>query len=91
MLCTSATALRQSIFNFGTLEVHAKTIEQLFRDLLFPDDAALVADTERALQHHMSCFAEAAQLFGLDVNLKKTEASISLHPEKSTDHPTSLS
>ena len=27
----------------------------------------------KALQHRTSCFAETAQLFGLEVNLKKTE------------------
>ena len=42
-------------------------------DLLFADDAALVAHTQRALQRITSCFAESAQLFGLEVSLKKTE------------------
>ena len=42
-------------------------------DLLFTDDAALVAHTQRALQRITSCFAESAQLFGLEVSLKKTE------------------
>ena len=32
---------------------------------LFADNAALVAYTERALQHITPCFAEAAQLFEL--------------------------
>ena len=31
------------------------------------------AHSERALQHLTSCFAEAAQLFGLEVSLKKME------------------
>ena len=44
----------------------------MLRDLLFADDADLVAQTERALQYLISCFPEAAQLFGLDVSLKKT-------------------
>ena len=62
-----------SLFNLRRLQAHTKTREQLFRDLLFADDAALVAHTERALQRLTSCFAEAAQLFGLEVSLKKTE------------------
>ena len=62
-----------SLFNLRRLQAHTKTSEQLFRDLLFADDAALVAHTERALQRSTSCFAEAAQLFGLEVSLKKTE------------------
>ena len=74
-----------SLFNLRRLQAHTKTREQLIRDLLFPDDAALVAHSERALQCLTSCFAEAAELFGLQVSLKKTEV---LHqpaaPGKST-------
>ncbi len=47
-----------------------KSFEQLFRDLLFADDTALVAHIERALQHLISCFAKAAQFFELEVSLK---------------------
>ena len=65
--------LDSSLFNLKRLHSHTKTIEQLFHDLLFADDAALIAHTERALQHITSCFAEAAQLFRLEVSLKKTE------------------
>ena len=50
-----------------------KTLEQLFRDLFFADDAALVVQTERGLQRLISCFAEAAKLYGLEVSLKKNE------------------
>ena len=62
-----------SQFNLRRLHAHTESLEQLFRDLLFADDAALVAHTERALQHLTSCFAEAVQFFGLEVSLKKTE------------------
>ena len=68
-----------SLFNLRRLHAHTKTLEQLFCDLLFIDNAALVAHTERALQHLTSCFAEAAQLFGLKVNLKKTVLHHSPH------------
>ena len=37
------------------------------------DDAALVAHTKRAPRHLTSSFAETAQLFGLEVSLKKAE------------------
>ena len=47
--------------------------ERLIQDLLFTDDAALVAHTEGALQRVTSCFADALRLFGLEVSLKKTE------------------
>ena len=62
-----------SLFNLRRLQAHTKTREQLIRYLLFTDDAALVAHSERALQCLTSCFTEAAQLFGLQVGLKKTE------------------
>ena len=62
-----------NLFNLMRPHVHTKTLEQLFRDLLFADNAALVAHTKRALQRLTSCFAEAVPLFGLEVSLKKTE------------------
>ena len=62
-----------SLFNLRRLQAHTKTFEQLIRDFLFADDAALVAHSESALQCLTSSFAEAAQLFGLEVSLKKTE------------------
>ncbi|XP_063615914.1 uncharacterized protein LOC134789139 [Penaeus indicus] len=65
--------LEGSLFKLRRLHANTKTLEQLIRDLLFADDAALVAHTERVLQRLTSCFAAAAQLFGLEVSLKKTE------------------
>ena len=62
-----------SLFNLRRLQAHTKTCERLIMDLLFADDAALVSHTQRALQRITSCFAESAQLFGLEVSLKKTE------------------
>ena len=62
-----------SLFNLRRQYAHTKTLEQLFHDLHFTDDAAVVAHTERTLQHLTSSFAEAAQLFGLVVTLKKTK------------------
>ena len=62
-----------SLFNLRRLQAHTKTLERMFRDLFFADDAGLVAHTESALQRLTSCFAEAAQLFGLEISLKKTE------------------
>ena len=62
-----------NLFNLRRLQAHTKTYQSLIKDLLFADDAALVAHTQRALQRITSCFAESAQLFGLEVSLKKTE------------------
>ena len=54
----------------------------MFQNLLFADDAAFVAHIESALQRLTSCFAEAAQLFGLEVSLKKTEVLYHPAPRK---------
>ena len=51
-----------SLFNLRRQQAHTNTYEQLIKDLLFADDAALVAHTERALQRITSCFAECAAL-----------------------------
>ena len=56
-----------NLFNLRRQHTHTKTLEQLFHDLLFTDNTALVAHIKRALQRLSSCFVEAAQL------LKKTE------------------
>ena len=66
-----------NLFSLRRLQAHTKTKEKLTRELLFADDADFVAHTESAMQRITSCFTEAAQLFTLEVNLKKTEV---LHP-----------
>ena len=52
-------------------------------------DATIVADIESATQRITSCFAEAAQLFGLEICMKKTEVlhQLALHEEY---HPPSI-
>ena len=55
------------------LDDEDKTQEWLIQDLLFADDAALIAYSERALQRITTYFAVAAQLFSLEVSIKKTE------------------
>ena len=71
-----------SLFKLRRLQTHTKTCKQLVRDLLFANDAALVTHTERALQHLTSCFAETAELFDFEVNLKKTEVFHQPAPEE---------
>ena len=75
-----------SLFNLRPLQAYRKTLEQLFRELLFVA-AAIVVRTETALQHITSCFAEAAQLFGLKVSLKKTEILHQPSPSQDAHHP----
>ena len=79
-----------NLFNLRRLQAHTKTQEQLIQDLLFADDTALVAHTERALQRLTSCFAEAAQLFGLEISLKKTEVLHQSAPQEEY-HPPHIS
>ncbi|XP_072163919.1 uncharacterized protein [Diadema setosum] len=55
-----------SLFNLRRLQAHTKTHELLVRELLFADDAALVAHSESALQRLTSCFAVTAKAFGLE-------------------------
>lgn len=66
-VCTSRYYLDGSLFNLQCLQ------ERLIWDLLFADNAALIAYTERALWSVMSCSADGGLLFSLKVSLKKTE------------------
>ena len=78
-----------SQFILRHLQAHTKTLEYLVQELLFADDAALVAHTENALQRVTSCFAEAAQLFSLEVSWRRQRFFISPPPRKRTAYPTS--
>ena len=51
-----------NLFN-RRLHADSTTLEQMFHDLLFAEDAVVVAHTERALQHITSWFAEDALVF----------------------------
>uniref|UniRef100_K7EZV3 Reverse transcriptase domain-containing protein n=1 Tax=Pelodiscus sinensis TaxID=13735 RepID=K7EZV3_PELSI len=64
-------------------------MEKLIRELLFADDAALLAHTEAAMQRITSCFAKTAQHFGLEVSLKKTEVLYQPAPHEE-HHPPSI-
>lgn len=74
--------LDSSLFSLRRLQALTKTLEQLIRDHLFADDAALVTHTETVLQCVSSCFAEAAQHFRFKVSLKKTEVLHQLVPRE---------
>ena len=43
-------------------------------DMLFADDAAVVAHTHEELQSLMDCISQACKDFGLTISLKKTNA-----------------
>ncbi|KAJ7407950.1 hypothetical protein BTVI_61031 [Pitangus sulphuratus] len=50
-----------SLFNLRRLKAHTKTLNHLVHELLYADDATLIAHTEVALQRSTPCFAEAAE------------------------------
>ena len=76
-----------SLFKLWWLQTHMKNLKQLIRDLSFADDAALVAQTERALQCITYYFTDAAPLFGQEVSFKKTEVLHQPAPEEEYRSP----
>ena len=67
------TRLDGSLFNLARLRSRRYTSEFLCRDLLFADDAALVAHEEGSLQILLSRLARACTVFSLKININKTE------------------
>ena len=61
-----------SLFNLRRLLARTKTIEELITELLFADDRALLAHTEKVLQYIVNRFSDAAKNFCLTASLKKT-------------------
>ena len=78
--------LSVSLFNLQWLQAYTKILEQLIWDLSFVNNAALGDHTERALQHITFYFIKAAQLFGQEVSLKKTEVLKPAPPEEYCSH-----
>ena len=60
------------LFNLARLRAKTKVREVLIRDILYADDAAVVAHTQEELQSLMDCFSQACKDFGLTISLKKT-------------------
>ena len=60
------------LFNLARLRAKTKVRDVLIRDMLFADDAAVVAHTEDELQALIDCFSQACKHFGLTISLKKT-------------------
>ena len=61
------------VFNLRRFNTKPKTFQSLVRELLFADDADLVANTEEDMQLIMDIFSRACLAFGLTINLKKTK------------------
>ena len=61
-----------SLFNLARLRAKTKVKRTLIRDLLFADDAALVAHSESTLQIMMEHLSQACKAFSLEISTKKT-------------------
>ena len=75
MLHTRSTG---GLFNLSRLRAQTKTKRVLIRELLYADDAALVAHSEVHLQNLCERFAKACNDFSMTINLKKKTVLMSL-------------
>ena len=60
------------LFKLARLKASTKTRELCIRELLFADDAATVAHTLEYIREICKQFEQAATMFGLTINTKKT-------------------
>ena len=63
------------LHNLACLRSKTKLRTVLIREMLFADDAALVAHSEQGLQRLSDRFSDACKHFGLTISLKKTNVS----------------
>ena len=61
------------LFNLSRLKAKTRVRQRTIRDMLFADDAAIVASSEQALQSLVDQFAKSCSEFGLTISIKKTE------------------
>ncbi|KAG7304556.1 hypothetical protein JYU34_011506 [Plutella xylostella] len=60
------------LFNISLLKSKRKRQDLIARELLYADDAALVANSESELQELVTRFGNACHMFSMSVNTKKT-------------------
>ena len=73
-----------SLYNLARLKAKTRTTEVLIQELLYADDAAIVAHDNETLQQMMNKLSEACKLFSLTISVKKTEISVK---EQKRQHP----
>ena len=61
------------LYNQQRFKARSKISLQLVRDLLFADDAALLAHSLEDIQTIIDKFSETSKAFGLTISMKKTE------------------
>ena len=59
-------------FNLACLRAKTKIKQERIRDMLFADDAALVAHSQEQLQRLLDLFSRACTNFSLTIRLKMT-------------------
>ena len=69
------------LFNHQRFKAKTLTRPSIIRDLLFADDAALVATSVQEAQELIDRFSLACKAFGLSISIKKTEV---VHQSKPT-------
>ena len=62
-----------NLFNLSRLRAKTKVKLKCMQDLLFANDAAVVAHSAEELQQFVNYFSKACQDFGLTISLKKTQ------------------
>ena len=70
------------LFQLARLKASTNTRELCIRELLYADDAAIVAHTLEDTREICKPFEQAANLFGLTTNTPKTDTLNNLHPDK---------
>ena len=61
------------LFNHQRYRAKTLLLTSIIRDLLFADDAALVATSLEEAQELVNCFSVACKAFGLTISIRKTE------------------
>ena len=77
------------LFNLSRLKSEKHSRKVCIRELLYADDSALVSNSLEEVQEITNKFAEAAKLFGLRINVSKTEFLFQPAPDgQYPTHPT---
>ena len=92
--CDAGVSLRfrtsGKLFNLRRFHAKSKTFTALVRELLYADDAVLVAHTESDMQLIMDHFSAACDAFGLTISIKKTKVMFTPAPGAPYSEPTIL-
>ena len=82
--CTQGIYIRTrangKLYNLARLCAKSKVREELIRELLFADDAALTSHREAGLQELVDRLSHACREFGLTISLKKTNILVQNTP-----------